>query len=198
MDKVKELQKFLTAKGPPRPGLVPQSGNPEHPGRWVRPSEGGSSKPVSSSTQQASVNDSLDTAVHRRPDIDEWSAEELAEDLVDYFDKFEDADPKALIPLVEQWQAKRPKVSESEKTPVARALKEVARQFGKPTDLTVRMRGKKLDIVNRAHQDRGVILDGESYLHGMSAKEMHDALLEAGASPGKKSTARRSPPPMYD
>ncbi len=33
-----EIGKLVKA-GPPRPGLVPQSGNPEHPGRWVKPSE---------------------------------------------------------------------------------------------------------------------------------------------------------------
>ncbi len=36
MSKLREL----TKAGPPRPGLVPQSGDPEHPGRWVRPEDG--------------------------------------------------------------------------------------------------------------------------------------------------------------
>ncbi len=35
MSKLRELIKA----GPPRPGLVPQSGDPEHPGRWVRPED---------------------------------------------------------------------------------------------------------------------------------------------------------------
>lgn len=39
----------LTFRGPPRPGLVPQSGDPEHPYRWVRPDRvGGVARPAAS------------------------------------------------------------------------------------------------------------------------------------------------------
>jgi len=31
------LKDYLAKQGPPRPGLVPKSGDPEHPVRWIRP-----------------------------------------------------------------------------------------------------------------------------------------------------------------
>ena len=31
------LPPILGKAGPPRPGLVPQSGDPQHPYRWIRP-----------------------------------------------------------------------------------------------------------------------------------------------------------------
>ena len=37
---IQGLEKLIKV-GPPRPGLVPQSGDPEHPGRWVRPEDAG-------------------------------------------------------------------------------------------------------------------------------------------------------------
>ncbi len=37
---MQRLQKYQARKGPPRPGLVPQSGDPQHPVRWVLPASG--------------------------------------------------------------------------------------------------------------------------------------------------------------
>jgi len=34
---LKQLQRFLKKQRSPRPGLVPQSGDPMHPYRWIRP-----------------------------------------------------------------------------------------------------------------------------------------------------------------
>jgi hypothetical protein len=32
--------RYISKQGPPRPGLVPQSGDPEHPKHWIRPNSG--------------------------------------------------------------------------------------------------------------------------------------------------------------
>jgi hypothetical protein len=43
-------------KQPPRPGLVPQSGDPEHPVRWVRPQEQEEAKPKTGLTSEDMLN----------------------------------------------------------------------------------------------------------------------------------------------
>lgn len=66
MTALRELELLLQKAGPPRPGLVPQSGDPQHPGRWVRP-EGADAeqKPTAPKTVSPFKN---------REAIDEWAA----------------------------------------------------------------------------------------------------------------------------
>ena len=53
-----KLRQVVEKQGPPRPGLVPQSGDPQHPGRWVRPKDGGDGVvPVARSNYQRIVEE---------------------------------------------------------------------------------------------------------------------------------------------
>ncbi len=69
MSKLREL----TKAGPPRPGLVPQSGDPEHPKRWVRPEDAEESPIVEVAP------------IARKPFADIGTKEGLAQRLSTYF-----------------------------------------------------------------------------------------------------------------
>ncbi len=68
----------MIAKGPPRPGLVPQSGDPQHPVRWVLPAEEEQPEHVSRSATRATVT--FSTVDTEDTDFEYLDWESLAEE----------------------------------------------------------------------------------------------------------------------
>lgn len=64
--KLSILERLTRLAGPPHPGLVPQSGDPEHPVRWVRP-EG-------ADVEQKPAASKVGRAFKDREEIDGWAA----------------------------------------------------------------------------------------------------------------------------
>lgn len=70
----------LTFRGPPRPGLIPQSGDPEHPYRWIRPESKTAPKANSQAGRAFEPEDSASMNGWGKEHFESWYYNQLNDD----------------------------------------------------------------------------------------------------------------------
>ncbi len=72
IDKTLGVIASLLKAGPPRPGLVPQSGNPDKPGRWIKPSSASLDQIVSTRREAFSRLQQVERASKNHSNAGRW------------------------------------------------------------------------------------------------------------------------------